>query len=522
MSRLDFSSWFNFSLGRKKTKMVGAASRANRLAGRRVLHMEQLEDRQMLSVGLPAVSAVATAAIAHPAAVVASAHVGPTITNVVASATQARLTWSAADSGGVASSGLVIDGVPAMNVSGPWTATNGLNYSWPYNSLGAGTYAYVITATDGSGNATQYGGTLTIGATTGPTISKVVASPSQGAITWNAAAAGGTPSSSVSIDGATVTGIYGPWTATSGANFEGTFDAPSAGTHTYVVTATSVAGQSSQYTGWFGAGESTPTIRNVVLSAGQGLISWNAVAATGVASFSVTIDGGAVTNVSGPWTASSGANYEAMFGALPSGNHTYAITVTSGAGQSTKSVGVFAVAGPTISKVAVAAAKGLITWNAADSNGVATTALTIDGVAATSISGPYATSSGVNYAGTFGSLASGHHTYVITATDSAGRWSQYSGTFVVSNPGPTIGKVAVAAAKGYLTWNAADSDGVASTSLIIDGVDVTQILGPYKAASGVNFEGVFGKLAKGSHTYVISATDSLGDGSQYSGTFVVS
>ena len=107
--------------------------------------------------------------------------------------------------------------------------------------------------------------------------------------------------------------------------------------------------------------------------------------------------------------------------------------------MTTKSVGVFAVSGPTIGKVAVSTATGVITWNAASSNGVASTALTIDG-AGTNISGPYAAPSGVNYAGTLGSLATGSHTYVITATDNSGRWSQYSGIFQVTNPGPTISK----------------------------------------------------------------------------------
>jgi len=511
MSRTGFSWWLNTSVGRKKTKKSGAAARADRQAGRRFLRVEQLEDRQMLSVGLPASAAL-------PAAVAASANPGPTISKVVASA-QGKLTWNAVDSGGVASSGLMIEGIAVTNISGPWTASSGFNYSWPYNSLPSGTYPNVITATDGAGNASQYTGTLTVGINTGTTISKVVASPTQGAITWNVAAAGGVASSGLTIDGATVTDIFGPWTAPSGVNYEGMLGTLSSGSHTYVITATSAAGQSSQFTGWFVMGASTPTISSVVLSVSQGVITWNVAAVTGLVSPSLTIDGAAVTNISGPWAASSGVNYEGILGTLSSGSHTYVITATSGAGQSSKSVGVFTVTGPTISKVAVSAAKGLISWNAAGF-GVASTALTIDGVAATNISGPYAASSGVNYARAFGSLASGSHTYVITATDNAGRWSQYAGTFVITNPGPTIGKVAVSTAKGVMSWNAVDSDGVASSALTIDGV-VKSVRGPYKASSGVNYSGVLGVLASGSHTYIITATDGAGNSSHYSGTFVV-
>jgi len=516
MSRSIFSSWFNSSVGRKNTKTSGTAARSNRQAGRRALRVEQLEDRQMLSV---VVGSAVPAAVAHPAAVVAPANPAPTISKVVASATQSKLTWNAADSSGMASSGLMIGGVVVTDVAGPWTASTGLNYSWPYNSLASGTYAYLITATDVAGNASQYTGTLTVGANTGPTISKVVASPGQGVISWNAAASGGVASCSLTLDGAAVANVYGPWAASSGAVYEGAIGTVSAGSHTYVITATNAAGQSSQYTTWFTVGASTPTINNVVLSANQGVITWNAAAVTGIVSSTLTIDGAAVSNVTGPYDAASGVNYQDSFGTLPSGNHTYAITVTSGAGQTTRSVGVFAVSGPAIGKVVVSTAAGVITWNALSSNGVASTSLTIDGNGI-GVSGPYAAASGFNYSGALGSLATGSHTYVITATDNSGRFSQYSGIFQVTNPGPAIGKVAVSIAKGLLTWNAVDSDGIASVSVTIDGI-ARKIRGPYKAASGFNYQGVFGVLASGSHSYIIRATDAVGNPSQYSGTFVV-
>ena len=51
--------------------------------------------------------------------------------------------------------------------------------------------------------------------------------------------------------------------------------------------------------------------------------------------------------------------------------------------------------------------------------------------------------------------------------------------------GPTISSVAVSTAKKLISWNAADSAGLAGTSLRIDGINVPQIQGPYAAASGV-------------------------------------
>ncbi len=170
--------------------------------------------------------------------------------------------------------------------------------------------------------------------------------------------------------------------------------------------------------------------------------------------------------------------------------------------------------GPIISSIVVVAAKGLMTWNAQDSDGVASTALTVDGVVVSKIFGPYAATLGVNYAGVFGSLPAGSHDYVITATDTLGNASQQTGSFDVVAAGPIISSIVVVAAKGLMTWNAQDSDGVASTALTVDGVVVSKIFGPYAATLGVNYAGVFGSLPAGSHDYVITATDTLGNASQ--------
>jgi large repetitive protein len=512
MSRSSLSSWFGFLVARKKTS--GAASRAYRQAGRRALRVEQLEDRQMLSVSITAVPA----GVAAHSAAAAAANASPTIGGVVASATLGKLTWNAADSSGVASSGLTIGGVPVSDVNGPWTAANGLNYSWNYNSLPAGTYAYVITATDVLGNASQYTGTLTVGSGAGPTISKAVAATAQGVISWNAAASGGAASCSITLDGAAVTDVYGPWAATSGATYEGVIGTVAEGVHSYVITATDNAGNTSHYTSWFLVGTTVPTINSVVLLANQGAITWNAAAVTGIKTAALTIDGVSVSNISGPWDAASGVNFQGTFGALPVGDHTYTITVTSGAGLTTKSVGAFAVSGPSIGSIVVSTATGCLTWNVANSNGVSSSSLTIDGNGV-GVSGPYTAANGYNFAGALGALAAGSHTYVINATDNSGRFSRYSGTFLVTNLSPKIGQVGISVARGLISWNAYDLDGVSCVSVTVDGV-AKKILGPYKAASGYNYQGAFGALASGSHVYVIRAVDTAGNASQYSGTFL--
>ena len=180
---------------------------------------------------------------------------------------------------------------------------------------------------------------------------------------------------------------------------------------------------------------------------------------------------------------------------------------------------VAAVGGPAISGVvtAVSGANPVITWTLDDADGIASTSMTVDGKAV-AVNGPYGTNTHANYSASLAglNLASGDHTFVIYATDSAATpmSTQYIGAFTVAgNAGPTIGGVYVLPASGVMSWNAVDADGVAGASLTIDGASVSKVYGPYTAASGVNFSGQFGTLAAGNHTYVITATDKLGNAS---------
>jgi hypothetical protein len=172
---------------------------------------------------------------------------------------------------------------------------------------------------------------------------------------------------------------------------------------------------------------------------------------------------------------------------------------------------------PTISSVVVVVSQGLMTWNLQDANGIGSTGLTVDGVAVSAIYGPYAAPSGVNYAGVFGSLPSGTHSYTITATDTLGLSSQYTGTFDV---GPTISSVVVAttASPPVITCRITTSTGVASTTIAVDGTYLA-VAGPYGTKYAGNYAGLLGALSGGSHSYVIVATDANGASSSVSGTF---
>ena len=197
-------------------------------------------------------------------------------------------------------------------------------------------------------------------------------------------------------------------------------------------------------------------------------------------------------------------------------------------GTGSQGGGVQSTSGPTIGSVAVSLAKGFLSWNAIDAAGVAGGQVSIDGqtLAQSAIYGPYAAAAGVNFAGMFGTLSAGVHSYLITATDLLGNTSTQSGTIVVpaaSASGPTISAVTFNLAGGLMTWNEADPAGVAVAQLSIDGQGLASstVYGPFAAAAGDNFAGVFGSLAAGTHTYLITATDSAGHSSQTSGQFTV-
>ena len=284
---------------------------------------------------------------------------------------------------------------------------------------------------------------------------------------------------------------------------------------------------------------SGPTISGIVVatSANPPVITWSATDTAGVTETTLQVDGKLVSTVYGPF----GTNYAGLLPTLTAGSHTYIIQATNGAPTpvTTEYVGTFSVVttnqAPTISNVVVAtsAKPPVITWSVADSDGIASTSLTVDGKSVSTIYGPYGTKYAANYAGVWVLLAAGNHTYVIHATDSAGTpaSTDYTGSFTVAsqsaltNPAPTIGNVVVSLTSNppVITWSAADADGIASTSLMVDGKSVSTIYGPYGTKYAANYAGVLGTLAAGNHTYVIHATDSAGTpaSTDYTGSFTV-
>ena len=189
-----FSSWFSSSRGRNQAKTSPVHRGAGRQPGRRVLRVERLEDRQLLSIGAglhPAIAGESGADAAliapqHAAASGVSDASGPVIGGVVVS--QGQITWNVTDPAGLQSSSITIDGNAVTSLYGPYTAASGVNYAAVYGALSAGAHTYTISATDNNGVTAQDTQSFTL---SGPTIGAVtlfhgtIHAQTVGEITWN-------------------------------------------------------------------------------------------------------------------------------------------------------------------------------------------------------------------------------------------------------------------------------------------------------------------------------------------------
>ena len=499
------------------------------------LRSKSLEDRRLLSAGLLESNLVSLAAATAGAnrstgnvavsevASAAAASASPTISNVVISQSAGIMSWNVSNVTPVASTTLQIDGVTVSGVAGPYKdASGGVNFSASISSLATGLHSYLITATDTAGDTTSSSSTFTISATTSatstPVISQIVVSQDTGRVSWNVLVSGSVSVSTLAIDGVSIPYVLGPYTASSGVNFSGPLTILTIGTHSLTITATSNSNVTSTITQSFSivAPVTGPVVSDVVVTPGTDTITWHAEDASGVTASTLAIDGRSITVVTSG-TTFTGADFSASLGLLNAGLHPFTITATDTLSQVSTMNANFVLdsqtsVGPTVGLVVASESKAIISWNALDSTGVTATTLSIDGVAVSSIFGPFTAASGVNFSAPLDSLTAGTHTYAITAFDGVGSQGTASGTFTLAGTttyDPMIRQVVIAQTKGIMSWNVFDPNGVRSSTLAIDGVTV-KVSGPFTASSGVNFSGSLAGLAVGSHTYRITTTDNLG------------
>jgi C1A family cysteine protease len=182
------------------------------------------------------------------------------------------------------------------------------------------------------------------------------------------------------------------------------------------------------------------------------------------------------------------------------------------------------VSTPAISNVVVnattSANKTSLTWHVSDAAGIMSTKLTIDGrnVSVWKTSG---NRYDANYSAS-ATLAAGTHTFTITEVDNQRVSQTYTGTFTVAATAPTISNVAVEVSQSAVTtisWKVSDGDGVGSTTLTLD----EQVLQARKLPGNRTAARYSASttLAAGTHTYTITAVDSFGVSSTYSGTFTI-
>ena len=486
---------------------------------------------------------------------------------VLESNERGKITWAATAAHPITSATLTIDGAAVTPVNGPYGPSGGtFFFSAPFAPLAAGTHTYVIQVTNNQSVGSGTSGTFVV-ASAPPLISSVVvaeATPQDGIlqanetgkITWALADGNPITSESLTVDGSPVSPILGPF-GRSGGNlfYKATFGPLAAGSHSYTIEMIDNTGQSNSVTGTFTVApvpapaislvvvaEVTP--QNGVLESNERLkITWEATSTNRIISQTMTVDGRAIAPINGPY---GGMYYSCPIGMWSAGNHTYVIMATGSNGVSFSDAGTFTVAAaaatpPSISSVVVAEAAAAkngileaseplkITWAASSSAGIAAQTMTVDGRAIAPIDGPYG---GLYYSCPIGAWSAGTHTYAITSTG-GGTSSTVSSTFNVAASAAvpvTIDSIVVAEASTArdgtldsseplkITWAASSSGGIATQAITIDGRSVTPINGPY---SGLYYSCQIGAWSAGTHTYVITASNSTGFTSNSSGTFTV-
>ena len=369
----------------------------------------------------------------------------------------------------------------------------------------------------------------------GPTIGSVTLGldSTTPVITWNVTGSAAIQTSSITIDGGKVSTVYGPYGSGNNVTYAAAVGTLSAGSHTYVITATDVNGaQATPVTATFAVGTVT---NGLTVSVNPSTFAENAgsSAATGTvtrqgpttAALAVNLSSSDLTEATVPATVTIPAGQSSATFAVAAVDDTVldgtqTVTITASAAGYTSGTASVQV---TDNEAAVVTIGGIavdmdsptpvITWNVTGTAAIQTSSITIDGGKVSTVYGPYGSGNNVTYAAAVGTLSAGSHTYVITANDVNGvAATPATAGFTVATP-PTTGPTIVHFTLGLdsptpvITWNVTDSAGIQSSSITIDGWTLNPVYGPYGTANNASYAVAVSALSSGSHEYVITATD---------------
>ncbi|MFM6929043.1 MAG: beta strand repeat-containing protein [Bdellovibrio sp.] len=427
--------------------------------------------------------------------------VGPSTTmsmspNAVTNSTSASLTFNATDSGGGTVGGYYckIDSGSFVSCTSPQS----------YSSLSVGSHVFQVYAVDSVGNIGSTVSSSWMIDTTAPTIN-ISSTPSSmtnattASFSFSATDTGGgsVASYQCKLDAGSYQSCISPQS----------YSSLGAGNHTFSVTATDTAGNTSTAATYSWSLDLTsPTVTitanpTSLNNATSGSFSFSATDSGGgsIASYQCKLDSNLYSACSSPSNVSG----------LSQGAHTYYVTATDTAGNNSVAATYTWTTDLTAPTLSLTANPALLTnattasfsFSAVDTGGgsVANFKCSLDGGAAATCTSP----------ASYSSLAAGGHNFAIYTTDTAGNISAtttYSWTVDLTAPTLSITSKPNAvtnATTASFAFNATDSGGgsIASYQCKVDAGSYTTCTSPQAYSS----------LAAGSHTFSVTATDTAGN-----------
>ncbi|MGE4158580.1 MAG: DUF6531 domain-containing protein, partial [Planctomycetota bacterium] len=437
------------------------------------------------------------------------------------------LRWSITDTGTVTSAMVLVDGGSYQNL----TIFGGGFYELAAQSTGP--HSYTVRGIDALGHVSYHPGSFTVAVA--PQITQII--PSNGGydlsnpMTVSADFATGATYAPLNLARCTLTMDNtlqsGVSFSNSGMGFQPGPAHQGEGPHTMIIWIEDIYGQKVPGTSSFTRDLTPPSVApQSFVDGGQVFLNdtlvWTITdLATNVTDAAVRFDAGAFTAL----TAQGGNLYS--HAGLSQGGHTYEVRATDAVGRTTVHPGTFTVTAM-IDIVSLTPAHGTVTND---------TPLTISGVFQSvplALAQCTVTVDGVHFGSTAANLTQqgfsfdpgpafetqGSHTAIVSLRAVSGVTADRSSTFTYDSVGPVIAPSnftngGTVFTSTPLRWSITDTAGVASAQISVDG----QPAQPMTSVGGGLYE--YAVTAIGPHTYVVTATDAVGNPNTHPGSFTI-